>query len=141
MKTESKTGLILGAALAATLLLCGPRPVSGQADLSVSASIDADCRSHPATFTVPDGKTAAEFKSHGLEPGAACHGTGAPPENKGFAIRDAKGRQIYTWSQYQTQPPYEKGGPLGSLTLAPGEYTLSVAGGAGAKIELSYRLK
>ena len=141
MKTESKTGSIAGTALAAILLLVGLSVVSGQSALSVKASIDADCRSHPTTFTVPDGKTAAEFKSQGLEPGAACHGTGTPPENKGFAIRDAKSRQVYTWSQYQTQPPYEKGGPLGSLTLAPGEYTLSVAGGAGAKIELSYRLK
>jgi hypothetical protein len=108
---------------------------------SVSASIGTDCQSKPATFSVPDGKTAYAFNVAKLEPGSACHGEAAPPENKGFSIRDGKGRQVYTWSQYQTQTPYEKGGPLKNLTLIPGSYTLSMAGGAGAKVELSYQLK
>lgn len=108
--------------------------------LAVSASIDAKCGSHPGTFKVPAGKTAHGFKSGGLVAGTACHGGGAP-ENKGFAVRDSKNNPIYMWSQYQDQPPYEKGGPLSGLSLGPGEYTLSVAGGAGASIELSYQLE
>lgn len=107
---------------------------------AVSATIDAKCGSHPGTFVVPAGKTAHGFKSGGLVAGKACHGGGAP-ENKGFAVRDSKNNPIYMWSQYKDQPPYEKGGPLSGLSLGPGEYTLSVAGGAGARIELSYKLK
>jgi hypothetical protein len=113
----------------------------GQQGASVVATIGADCLSKPTNFTVPDGKTAYNFNVAKLEPGAACHGETTPPENKGFSIRDGKGRPIYTWSQYQTQTPYEKGGPLKNLTLIPGSYTLSIAGGAGAKVELSYQLK
>ena len=107
---------------------------------TIKATIDNQCRSHPKAFTVPAGKSAHSFKSGGLKAGAACHEGGAP-ENKGFAIRDAKNRPVYMWSQYKNQAPYEKGGPLSSLSLNAGEYTLSVAGGAGAEIELSYKLK
>ena len=113
----------------------------GQEGRKVSAMIGADCQSRPVTFTIPDGKTAYSFTLDRLEPGSACHGEAAAPENKGFSIRDGKGRQLYTWSQYQTQAPYEKGGPLKNLTLVPGSYTLSMAGGAGARVELSYQLK
>jgi hypothetical protein len=112
----------------------------GSGDITAKARIDEECRSHPATFTIPEGKTAHEFKSSGLEAGKACHEGGAP-ENKGFAIRDSKNQPVYMWSQYKDQKPYEKGGPLSSLTLDAGEYTLSVAGGAGAKVEISFKLK
>jgi len=108
--------------------------------LTVKAWIDDECRSHPAEFTIPAGKTGKDFISGGLQAGKACHEGGAP-ENKGFAIRDSKNRPIYMWSQYKDQKPYEKGGPLSALTLDPGDYTLSVAGGAGAGVELSYLLK
>lgn len=113
----------------------------GADGLTVTAGIGSDCQSQPKTFTVPDGKTAVGFALVKLEPGSACHGESAPPENKGYSVRDGKGRPVYTWSQFQTQAPYEKGGPLANLSLIPGNYTLSVAGGAGAKVELSYRLK
>lgn len=124
----------------AALMLAAALVAHSQAAQSISAAIGPDCQSKPATFTVPDGKTALSFTLVGLEPGKACDG-GAAPENKGYAIRDGKGRPVYTWSQYQTQAPYEKGGPLKNLTLIPGSYTLTVAGGAGAKVELSYQLK
>ena len=109
-------------------------------EYKVKAHIDADCKSHPKDFTVPDGKTAVDFKKVELDPGKACHDSGAP-ENKGFSIRNDKNKHVYMWSQYQDQQPYEKGGPLSSLTLPPGKYTLTVAGGANAKIEISYKLK
>ncbi len=127
--------------LAAALILAAALTAIGQQSLTVSASIGTDCQSKPASFTVPDGKTAYSFNVAKLEPGTACHGETAAPENKGFSIRDGKGRPVYTWSQYQTQTPYEKGGPLKTLTLIPGTYSLSMAGGAGAKVELSYQLK
>ena len=139
MSSKKLSVLFLGAALA-IVFAAAPTAIAQQ-PLTVSASIGTDCQSKPATFTVPDGKTAHSFNLAKLEPGAACHGEAAAPENKGFSIRDGKGRPVYTWSQYQTQKPYEKGGPLNSLSLIPGTYTLSMAGGAGARVELSYQLK
>lgn len=139
MNVKKAVGLISGLLFLA--LVFAAVLAQGQQGLSVSAAIGADCQSRPATFTVPDGKTAHSFNVEKLEPGTACNGESANPENKGFSIRDGKGRPVYTWSQYQTQTPYEKGGPLKSLTLIPGTYNLSMAGGAGAKVELSYQLK
>ncbi len=107
---------------------------------TIKAEIDDECKSHPHTFTVPAGKTAKDFKKENFQAGKACHDSGAP-ENKGFAVRDSKNHPVYMWSQYKDQPPYEKGGPIGGLSLEEGEYTLSVAGGAEAMIEMSYMVE
>jgi len=139
----SFAGLIVLTAVTAAVWLAAPRALTKDADgdaLTVTARIDQDCKSLPQTFEVPSGKTAHAFKKLALEPGSSCHGGGVP-ENQGFMIRDSHNKPVYMWSQYQKQPPYEKGGPLSALTLEAGSYTLSVAGGAGAKIELSYKLK
>jgi len=108
--------------------------------ISIKAWIDEKCQSHPGNFKVPNAKTAFDFKRDSLAPGVACK-AGETVENKGFAIRDSKNQPVYMWSQYKDQTPYEKGGPLANLTLSPGEYILSVAGGKNAKVEISYRLK
>lgn len=141
-KSKAVTAVFLVFLAAVFLLPPGTASEEGPAPkpLTVKAWIDKDCRSHPGTFEVPAGETARDFKSRKLEPGSACHEEGAP-ENVGFAVRDPKGRPVYMWSRYKDQKPYEKGGPLESLNLGPGEYTLSVAGGAGASIELSFVLK
>lgn len=107
---------------------------------SVRAYIDDECRSNPAEFSVPEGKTATGFSSSGVKEGKACHDGGAP-ENVGYSIRDGKGKPVYMWSRYKDQPPYEKGGPLSSVELYPGDYKLTVAGGAGAEVVVSYTLK
>jgi hypothetical protein len=141
-KLREKPGaVLLGAALmllAAAGVYFGAAAAAGAE--KARAWIDKDCVTHSATFTVPVGKTAAGFKSGGLVGGTACHGSGRP-DNKGFAIRDGKNNPVYMWSQYQEQPPYEKGGPLDKLTLTSGQYTLTVAGGSGAEITLEYQLK
>ncbi|MFO8058043.1 MAG: hypothetical protein R6V10_12170 [bacterium] len=147
MKKKNLKKFFAAAALfGAALLLAYPlfteeaRGEEEKKSCTVKAEIDKECKSHPETFTVPEGKTAKDFKKLGFEAGEACHDSGAP-ENQGFAVRDSKNRPVYMWSQYKDQPPYEKGGPLESLTLEGGEYTLSVAGGAGAMIELSYEVE
>jgi len=141
---KSKIAMALGAGLVLLALagVLGTRALSQDEGgrLTISAGIDADCKSQPVELTVPGGKTAHQFKLEKLEPGKACQ-DGSVPENKGYAFRDQQNRPVYMWSQYQDNPPYERGGPLSSLSLAPGVYTLSVAGGAGAKVELSYQLK
>jgi hypothetical protein len=140
--TRSAAGVIVVAAVLAAAWTLAPRAFSQNpaGDATVTARIDQECKSLPQTFEVPPGKTAHAFKKLALEAGTACHDSGAP-ENQGFAIRDGKNKPVYMWSQYQDQPPYEKGGPLSALALESGSYTLSVAGGAGAKIELAYKLK
>jgi hypothetical protein len=146
MKIINKISIIAAVLLGAGLLLASaffPHEARGQDEketMTVKAEIDKECKSHPETFTVPAGKTAKNFKKVAFEAGKACHDSGAP-ENKGFAVRDSKNRPVYMWSRYKDQPPYEKGGPLESLTLQEGEYTLSVAGGAEAKIEISFELE
>ncbi|HUT54559.1 MAG TPA: hypothetical protein VM658_14310 [bacterium] len=131
---------ILLMAVAAYIYFAAAGAAGGAEAGKARAWIDKDCVAHPATITVPAGKTASGFKSGGLVAGIACHGAGAP-ENKGFAIRDGRNNPVYLWSQYQDQTPYEKGGPLDKLTLPSGEYKLTVAGGAGAEITLEYQLK
>lgn len=105
-----------------------------------TASIDDECGSSPTVLVIPAGKKASGFKLKLLEEGVGCHEEG-PPDNKGYAIRDSKNTPIYMWSQFEDRDPYEKGGPLSSLVLKPGEYTLSVAGGAGARVSLTYSME
>ena len=153
MANQKKSGVLILAALAAAAVLAASLagcmliseglsadPPAEPDRLPLKAWIDDQCQSHPAALKVPDRKTALDFKRTALEPGKPCK-PGEPLDNHGFAIRDHQNRAVYVWSQYKNQPPYEKGGPLEKLALPPGEYTLTVAGGAGAKVELSYRLK
>ncbi len=107
---------------------------------AVEAGIDDKCRSKPADFQVPEGKTATDFKREVLEAGKSCH-EGGEPENVGFSIKGRRGKDVYYWSRYKNNKPYEKGGPLKNLELEYGEYTLTAAGGAGAKVRISYKLK
>jgi hypothetical protein len=106
----------------------------------VKAYIDDKCGQHTAKIIVAEGKTAFKFSAGDLVPGKACH-DGGEPDNKGYDIRDSKNRIMYLWSQYKDLTPYEKGGPLPELELAAGEYSVSVAGGSGAEIEISYFIK
>lgn len=134
---------VLCLAAAGLLLFSGAGSSADNRDsgrVTVKAWIDGECLSHPGKFSIPGGKTGAGFKAGQLKPGSSCHGGGVP-ENKGFSIRDGKNQLIYMWSQYRDQPPYEKGGPLEGLSPGEGEYALSVAGGAGAEIEISFELR
>jgi len=141
-KTTSRVRPAAFLLLAAACFLAGLPAARGSGESGkVTAHIDSECRSHPGTFKVPEGLHAAGFSKKGPTTGKSCHEEEGAPENSGFAIRDQKGRPVYLWSRYKDDEPYEKGGPLGSLRLGPGDYTLSVAGGAGARIELSYVLE
>ncbi len=150
MRNNHETAFASMIRLLSTVLVCalalivpgcvGGEAVSADAPSLLTAVIDKECLSQPASLTVPEGKSASSFKLLGFQEGTACHEGGAP-ENKGYAIRDGKNNPAYMWSQYRDQKPYERGGPLESLVLKPGEYALSVAGGAGARVELSYELK
>ena len=140
-----RVGEAVGVAVVVVLLAimgvgCGREAASAEAEARVKATIDAECGSHPGSLVVAEGQTASGFQVVEFKAGAACHEAGAP-ENKGYAIHDRNHEPVYLWSQYQDQKPYERGGPLERLQLKSGEYTVVVAGGAGAAVELSCQLK
>ncbi len=138
-KIAATSLLVLAVLLPAIMAAPAAGGQTGQA-LVLKARVDDKCVPLPATLTVPAGKTAYNFSMGEFKPGKSCK-DGSVPDQKGITIKNAKGDAIYIWSQYKQAKPYEKNGPLGSLELAPGDYALTAAGGAGAEVEVSYALK
>ncbi len=105
----------------------------------VHATVDGKCQLHPATITVPAGKTATGFKLVSLTNGKSCV-TGGTPDNKGWGITK-NGQKVYYWNKFKRNAPTVKGGPLSSLSLSPGTYKVFVDGGSGARAAVQYTLK
>ena len=122
------------ACLAAVFLLTGSGLAgSAMTRASVKASIDNRCTPDPGSLVVPAGKTAKNFKLSSLDAGSNC-ATGSTIQERGFKIGEAF---HYTDRDGKvTQKPV----PLKALQLAPGTYRVTVGGGRGAVVVLTYEL-
>ena len=103
----------------------------------VSATIDGKCILKTATITVPAGKTAKSFTVKKLVKGVKCV-VGGAADSKGWGIKNSSGAVVYSWSQFKSNKASEVGGPLSSLTLAAGTYTVYVDGRYGAIATVSF---
>ena len=106
---------------------------------SATPTIDSKCALHPATITVPAGKTASGFSVGTLENGVKCV-VGGVHDNKGWGITLNGGKKYY-WSQFKSNAPTEIGGPLSALVLPAGTYSVFVDGGSGARAVINYTIK
>lgn len=122
------------ACLAAVVVLTGSG-LAGPAmtPTSVKASIDNRCTPEPGSLVVPAGKTAKNFKLSALDAGSNC-ATGSTIQERGFKIGEAF--QYTDRDGKVTQKPV----PLRALQLAPGTYRVTVGGGRGAVLVLTYEL-
>jgi hypothetical protein len=99
---------------------------------SVSASIDNKCVPAPGSLVVPAGKTAKNFRLTGLSGGNSCY-DGRTVQEKSFKL----GSFSYVdRNGTVTQGP----GTLAVLALGPGTHRLTVGGGKGAVVGLTYEL-
>lgn len=108
--------------------------------VKVEAKISSKCSPVPGAISVPAGKTATGFKLLYLANGQNCH-TGGTADSKGWSIKNARGKNVYSWSAYKRNKPIELGGPLSKLSIGPGVYKVYVDGGRGALARVQYTLK
>lgn len=126
---------------AALLVTFGAGPLLAQTVRSVDASVSTDkCYPSHGSITVPAGSTASGFTIVHLVAGNSC-ASGAPIEESGFSIQDARGNHLYDyrWAPGMQQPA-ERPAKLAAFKLGPGSYTLWVNGGRGANVLLRYTL-
>jgi len=110
------------------------------AQIKVSASIDKNCNSIPATINVASGQTAFNFSISQLQAGKNCYNGSSFPE-KGFVIKDSAGRMIYRYQINSKGNVYAPNGNLNQLKLESGIYYVHVDGGNGARLDLKFKLK
>jgi hypothetical protein len=120
--------------LAGVVLLAGSG-LAGQTKTpaSVKASIDNQCTPQPGSLVVPAGKTAKNFKLSTLEAGSSC-ATGSTIRERGFKIGE-----VFQYTD-QDGKVTQKPGSLRALQLTPGTYRVTVGGGRGAVVVLTYEL-
>lgn len=107
----------------------------------VEARIDQSCFPALGLFEVPAQLTASNLKFADLTSGNNCAG-GGTPEIESFSILSAASAQaVYSYSRSRSGgAPTEWPMPLSQLKLGPGKYQLSVGGGRGAYVRLSWFL-
>jgi hypothetical protein len=99
--------------------------------MTVTGEIRDQCKQIFGEFTVPAGATASNFRLTGLGAGRTCT-TNQPIEQKGFTILDRNYNDVYRYSD---------DGSLANLILKPGKYYLSVGGGVGAMVTITFEVK
>jgi hypothetical protein len=107
----------------------------------VEARIDQSCFPVLGIIDVPVGLIASNLKFADLTSGNNCVG-GGTPEIEGFSILSAVSAQaVYRYSRSTSGGiPTEWPMPLSKFRLGPGRYELSVGGGRGAHVTLSWSL-
>jgi hypothetical protein len=107
---------------------------------TVTAQITNQCSPKNGVIVVPAGKTASGFVLEGLGNGVKCRGGGAS-DHKGWGIKTTNERRVYRWSQFKSNKPSETGGPLNTLRLPAGTYTVFVDGGKGAMVKVRFNIQ
>jgi len=106
---------------------------------SVEASIDQKCNAQPGIIVVPEGNTAKNFAFNNLKAGTSCEPGGITSLYKGWCIQKEDGTDIYCYNEtdgVSSQLP----NPLSTLTLGPGRYRVTVGGGMGAHVVVTYNI-
>lgn len=102
---------------------------SAQAErVTVTGRISDSCAPAPGEFVVAEGAVAVNFRLDGLSAGQTCT-THQPIEQKGFSILDQNSNPVYR---------YRGDASLSGLSLPAGRYRLSVDGGIGAAVTLTF---
>ena len=104
---------------------------------SVTATIDRNCNSQPATINVANGHTASGFVIASLASGNNCH-SGAKFLNKGLVIKNSSGNIVFKYTVDAKGNVYAPNGDLSKLTLGAGIYYVYVDGGNGAILQLKF---
>lgn len=106
---------------------------------TVSATIDRNCNSQPATINVVNGHTASGFVIASLASGNNCH-SGAKFLDKGLVIKNSSGNIVYKYTVDAKGGVYAPYGDIGKLTLGAGIYYAYVDGGNGASLTLKFNM-
>ncbi len=113
-----------------------------QSEQTAVSRIDAKCQRTLGNFRVPPGTSARNFRKRQLHQGTNCK-TGEPITFIKFAIKNLDTNKIvYGYDQQigSGKDPVESPGPFKQLVLMPGNYAISVAGGANAVCRISFDL-
>ena len=104
------------------------------------STIDSSCTQRLGILTIPPDMVALNFKIRQIYQGVNCT-TAMPIADKTFSIKNrANDEMLYRFRQSGDDTPMEGLGKLDRLVLPPGEYALSVGGGAGAVCTVEYEL-
>jgi hypothetical protein len=110
--------------------------IAGEAE-SVEASIDQNCNAQPGIIVVPEGNTANNFDFNNLEAGISCKPGGITSPHRGWCIQKEDGTNIYCYNETD-RALSQLSNPLSTLTLGPGRYRVTVGGGKGAHVIVTY---
>ncbi len=131
MSRLSAIGLAASVAVAMSVA-----PAISQSRTQVTSKIvGQNCARKYASFTVPAGKTASGFQIQALASGRTCK-TNQTIGTQGFQIRNANYNNVYSYSASSGRQT--GGGNLSALSLPAGKYSVSVDGGNGAVVTLSF---
>jgi len=106
---------------------------------TVTAKIDGDCNSQPATISIANGHSASGFTIISLASGNNCN-SGAKFTDKGFVIKNSSGNIVYKYNVNAKGIIYIPNGELSKLKLGAGIYYIYVDGGSGASLTLNFRM-
>ncbi len=122
----------LAASLAAGMSVV---PAISQSRTQVKSTIGQGCAQNYASFNVPAGRTATGFRVEGLASGRTCT-TNQNIATQGFQIRDGNYNNVFRYSASNGRQT--GGGNIATLNLPAGNYSVSVDGGNGAVVILSF---
>ena len=115
----------------------------------ISNGIDSRCNYDTTCFTIAPGFSARNLRMDGINPGTGCT-TGGIVETKSFLIRNVTNSfcgdpgkpVVYSYSEtaQMGRVSVSESVPISSVVLGPGLYELSVGGGAGAGVTVSFDL-
>jgi hypothetical protein len=109
---------------------------------TVRAYIGPRCEKHNSRFTIPTGRQAVALRFTNFSAGTSCK-TGSTIRDRYFSIFKWNGRdwdRVFRVVHRSGQQPVHYPIHINDTRLGPGSYQLSVAGGNGAQVNLSYQL-
>ncbi|MFC2166631.1 hypothetical protein ACFLQZ_01545 [Acidobacteriota bacterium] len=140
MTKHGRTLFILTIFVFGSLLLTSFSIPAFSSELSIISRIDSNCQRTQGHFQVPLNTFAQNFNIRQLYQGTGCE-TGGPINFRKFAIKNIESdKVVYEYNETRGEAPNESPVRLNQLILSPGNYALSVAGGADAVCEIHFEL-